>query len=1227
MPTRRRRSGQSLGTKISYIASNVDATTLISVPTTLGQTVNAENFNEGAVISQAISYGAVDSRSFDLSTRIPSGESGQRVPALLTNKTYWSYVISGDVELHQSGIHGGVGDVEDIKNVEATDLGIKFTPLEDSKGRIYLTGRLPIPPSRKIYATWVEDGPVDVKLICWDRNTKYRVTNAKVERGLATLTLDSTHTLGIDSMIRVTNVGEEFDGLFSAVRVGDNTISYVPTYDAYSLPIDTASFDSTTGILTVTFEPVDGFNQHALFLQDGWFNVSGLGEFFDGIKEVGGTTYLTFPKDGVQYVPTLILSVEAPDDAVPVVGPETGMVTKFLIDTSEYINERFITPTGQVSQDTYTYFKLRDRDIWGSDGQLYKIDTVTVSNNVATITTRDPMYVSVGDTVLIEGNPITVGETTSNILELLDKSGGSTVTQVSEDRYSISFSVPEEDAVPDTPTITIPSNKIVYLETQFSRLFEEYAVYAEVPFTPIEEGSDISQTSVLTSAKVFEVLGESRSEPSYSDTTYYVYREYTEDNVYKRILTIGLTDVQGFDIDNQVQIFGLGVPFDGEYTIVAKADFSEPEPTEPANPYPWPAPESGVPYKAIRVEAEEGQFEDPEIVYTEATSGKAVSFRRVPNSELSPAGLSFYGGDGSIVSRLSPTGEDSFISISGATINPQGSGSFRGLSASQNLEVFGATTLHTTNVDGSFTVQNGDLSAPQIFSENVTADMFTVRNIVINTPIPETEETSTLRLIRYYPRARYMQMKTNVVVSTFADANLFARYTDDIAILDRIPRGIIYSTNFDTVSDSAAFNTNANLIVFAAGEFRSDAERELILSGTFGSMYLNSNVSYVTYAELVISNSSGELFKPSGNVDTLYMQRIPANQTAPFLPFQVPIKTVENVLAVGTENRPISLDQNGSSNIYSMGYLQVGPRGNVNSVYWALRYRAITNLNTNISITSVDRHTPGTFNVYDMGALQPASHMRRSNTYTTTYGGNFFVLGNTAPTGNTFNSSPTFNIAGGGFANVSYTLHTVTKIIKAKDSAYYDNGGIGDAGTSDKYANQNSIYQGNPGTSSGTKKSQVSFYPVNAVNLGVPAEAIGTEDGTDPYAPGDVTYKVTKIELYLRNRHSYYASGLKAYWGYTADQTARNSSKPPAPYVAAGQQNSAFDKGQGKYITISSTARDLFANNQIYSILLGLTSASSNSYASTITNYGYFDGENQSDPPRLRVTYTYYTQD
>ena len=180
---------------------------------------------------------------------------------------------------------------------------------------------------------------------------------------------------------------------------------------------------------------------------------------------------------------------------------------------------------------------------------------------------------------------------------------------------------------------------------------------------------------------------------------------------------------------------------------------------------------------------------------------------------------------------------------------------------------------------------------------------------------------------------------------------------------------------------------------------------------------------------------------------------------------------------------------------------------------------------------------------------------------------------------------------------------TETQTVYASDSAYYDNYGKG-SGTSIPYAYQYYLYQGNPGTASGIKKSAVLF----------PAFVFtGKTDGLT----------ITKLEVYLRNRHSYNSSGLTAYIG--AFSGALGSSVPLA-LNACVATTTTFTKGQGKWVQLPPSWYSTFKNSGsgiIGGILLGVTDENPDTYYDGISNYGYFDGVTLNEAPQLRVTFKY----
>jgi hypothetical protein len=273
-------------------------------------------------------------------------------------------------------------------------------------------------------------------------------------------------------------------------------------------------------------------------------------------------------------------------------------------------------------------------------------------------------------------------------------------------------------------------------------------------------------------------------------------------------------------------------------------------------------------------------------------------------------------------------------------------------------------------------------------------------------------------------------------------------------------------------------------------------------------------------------------------------------------------------------------------------------------LYWILRLRHDTATSANVAFTTVG-NPQGSLVVTDIGQEKSLSYAAPNQAATTEWTTGF-------PPG-LLAGSGTFAPTTGQTATVTNVVTTNVVTVTANASAYYDNYGKGDGGTSDPYANEQSLYQGNPGTASGTKKSAVLF---NTYNLPVP---------TAPNANVTISNTtVTKIEVYLRNRHSYNSGGLTTKIGM-ATNTSLGSSIPSTTTTSVAPTTTTFTKGQGKWVTLGSGFHTYANTGALRVILISLTDNSPITYDSTLGNYGYFDGKLQSDPPKLRITYTYTT--
>jgi hypothetical protein len=192
-----------------------------------------------------------------------------------------------------------------------------------------------------------------------------------------------------------------------------------------------------------------------------------------------------------------------------------------------------------------------------------------------------------------------------------------------------------------------------------------------------------------------------------------------------------------------------------------------------------------------------------------------------------------------------------------------------------------------------------------------------------------------------------------------------------------------------------------------------------------------------------------------------------------------------------------------------------------------------------------------------------------------------------------------------GYNDVSSTTTTVfteTQTLDASDSAYYDNYGKG-VSLNFPEAFLYYLYQGNLENASGVKKSAVLF------------PAFDFTDKTNGLT-------ITKLEVYLRNRHSFNSNGMTVYLAAHSGTSLGDS--VPLALDSAPATTSTFTTGQGKWIDLPSSWYSSFTSGGTgRGILLGAIDENPDTYYDAIDNYGYFDGVTLEDAPQLRITYRY----
>jgi len=1086
LPSRRYRSRTSLGTRINRIRYSVSKSENTSIPSVVGDnSVSGNALARNAVSTDYIAGGAVDATVYGAVPYIPSGEGNQRVPAPLSEPLYWTKVVEGRVELHRSGIHGD-GEIEDTQHVTAETDGLRFDATTGETARIYLTGRLDLPKSRKVYGTWKSDLPIDIKLIYWINSPTYFVESAYRQDGITHIDVSNTsHTMAVGDSIRVYDTTDDFNGLYKVVEAQTDYVKATDYESAYTLTVNDSAYVNSTDILTLTITGIDPDNTVVraadLVVLKSLAGYEGFGGYYQILTADDTTTANTL---------VITVSVNSDADVADFYNGQTLSIYTFPgVDSVSY---QYFSPFGKVSEEEYHYVELEDRTVWGADGYTLPISEVSLTSNVARVVTNFANYLQVGDEVTISGvDELLAVPPATPVFDATH-----TVTASNNSSRSFNFSVTASNVTAQTNLY----NSVVVTRNQYTP--QQYAVYAEVPASE-------NSIKTLNEAKVFEVVGEPSTQPKYFTVTNVALTNnlatltLSENAPTDGAITVNLTDDT------------LSATFDGTFVIGNVS----------ANTISYAVTKANV--------------------ASQAATGTLLADVGVRHSELSPSGLVFYGPDGAVESRLGSAGLDK-LSLANAYIDVEGTGTFNnvvstGLSVSENASF------------GSSIAVDGDMS------------------------LHSTVQDTPFNLYGAYDAAKYHVVSNAATNSPYTQTNSFASYTGDI--LNRFPRGIIYSVDYGDLLTDTTNTATADRYTWAAGSFTLEPFRNYLFVVSFGAAGISTASNQASRVEFIASsnisttgNYALNTMVTANAVHVKQAHHFPANYVGPFPPMVFQYTTTNTAVSNGISR---SLIQGGAE------------------IFWQLRFTyANTATRTNAVITIHDDNFQDRYgiSIYDMGGFL------NSSTGYSTFGESKWLN-----TGNV--------VAGGAIGSTTTTI-TGSATSSATSSAYYDNYGKGDSGTSDPYANERSLYQGNPGTASGTKKSQVVFRAISEI---VGANISGN---VAPYS----NFTVTNIEVYLRNRHSYLGGGLTTSIGTTTANSLGSSS----PQSGTGNRvTTSFTKGQGKWVTLSSAQRSgIVADTGGWGILISQTSGTS-TYDSTLNNYGYFDGALLSDPPKVRVSYTY----
>jgi hypothetical protein len=1113
LPSKRYNSKRSFGTRFNDIKETFEVVNKQIPPDEIASSaVTYEQLEINSIDTTTINYGGISASNFSEGAKIASGESNQRVPSELTDVSYWVQVTSGYAELHKQGFHNN----EDIQHVEATSDGILFTPEVDEPARIYLTGRIPIPKSRKVFSTWEADRATNLRLIWWKNSHPVEVTNTFTTAGVATITTATAHGWTVGNEIRVTGLEVDYDGYHTITAVDTFSISY------------------TSPTLTVS----------------------------DNLNDVQWET------------------------------------------------------RGSVNLEDYVYEELVDKVVWDANYRTANVSNKVLTSNVATLTINASHEFVVGDTVV-------VGEIDNTF------NGTYKITAVTD--TTLSYQIVRDPAPSDVVSTAV--SPAIQITANDSRSATEYSVYVEIPAN--------DPTLLLESAKVFEVIGYGAKQPLYANVN--------NSSLTNNVATLTIVDATGnFAVDSSVVVSNVGSPYDGTHIISG---------VDPAS--------NTFTYNLINAN-----------VTSAVANGKAVAYDGKQRSELTPEGLRLYEPNGSLAVDLSTAGNSVFNIYSGgevvtsidsdggavftsvdsnsfildgtdlvgtfedATFNGYAYNRFNtanvanGESETSNsylnrlargsvyegytsfLSNFTLTTANTYYTLGSgyfipsfgrsyiFQVSFGSLNITNNSDEAVQAiirmgtgplsiggaNTFTLRSVVGSSTIGTLDTISTqFDTLNTFTSSRVIgkRIQSNVVTLLLEDDTFDGITTDNADKIGVTGSGYPYNGYWDVITSTVATSANVvsyNLAGTARGPNSTSTPRTVttnINSGERGVFVANTAGLYSGFPLTKVSGTG--VFGAGAVVNVItnatHFTTNVNHVTSGTMTFSVVqfIDTSASTAKVTEELQLFSATMPAESPIYYTVEL-LCPEPNVS---------VSGNFGSSPATTSTI-----TVSLIDIGQAKTSAFQEISDAGRTAVG----------------SQAPEFDTGGGG----GTVVKTVTKV--ADQSAYYDNYGRG-TGTTNPYAYKDSLYQGNPGTASGTKKSAVRF-PA----LGLPAGST-----------------VLKAELYLRNRHSYLSSGLTAYIGAHIDNDLENQTTAPLgrnfsttnnPPVGGDNADTpdtfstTFARGQGKWVTLPNSWYKAIADETVRGVLIGLTGVP-NTWYSGLTDYGYFDGYEMNDEPKLRITYQY----
>jgi hypothetical protein len=1144
MASRRSKSTKSVGNLINDARNKVQQIQTSSVSGSSGVAeggINAAAMGVNAVTTDIIAPGSITADKLAAGINSPGGQSLQRVPSPVVDVKYWTEVVAERVSVHTEAYFLN----KEAKNVSATISGILFSP---------------------------------------EKSANLSVTYRELEPTGATITTNVASGYDVGDTITVLGVGSPFDGTWTVLAVDEdsNALSYLVqegTQQRIAVSSDKYLTASITGLSkssnVVTFTANNSFREDQLVSITG---VSPSAYNFTGahVRTANATHFAVYDEISTgSYVSggtaVAIPTAKSDDNAFAIGYYETA-------DSTGIVSITTVVDHG---------FEVGDLVEVGGLGSPYD-GTFVITESNADIPKEFKYDTTVG---LVEPEAVTGGYvsvqadaaiflTGKHPVPVSKKVSINWISSESLDIYGVYWNLVNDAAVPIMVKIQTGSTGVTAkvganaYEWDIPSDASHYAIYAEVLADSAER--------YLQEISVFELVGDKNQKSSRIATV----------DIKDHVITIATAEPHSFVVGDEI--------------IFDKMDYVSNR------------------LNGVKLPIASITNASTFVVNSTSSTDDTVNALNLSDTydvvDMTNTLALVFGGTQKATTTISPT-EVIVTDRLGATLS--------------SITDTATNELTVRNTDGQV-VAGIKKDGSAVFT-NVDADYYTLdgRDIFGN-----------------FRTAKFDGKSYDSVYNLHADNDELYTTTGDNSYLNRLARGVVYEAVWDPAV-SLVLNTTTRFSTLASGYFKLEPNRSYQIIYSVGGMFVNNSSNLVSFLDLnmglgplsldgsrILHNRSaigtgtyGSFVTPPlqfNTRDDRYTQTFNISQVRKISNTSMMVTTstshaltVGSVMGVVDAGWPFSgyweitavtsntLTYTIQTGVYTGGAVAntAAPAGSkvvFHSLWGDSLYKTL----------EVPHEAPASQKIFwSLVVGKNASTADVSLTYTT--------QSSTANSANAFLQVIDLGQAKGGYSVWAEDRRTtlgsqsaefdsgqsgqeITETITttAVESAYYDNYGRG-TGTTDPYAYRYSLYQGNPGTASGTKKSALRFTPMS-----LPAGAV-----------------VNNVQLYLRNRHTYNSNGLTCYIGAHIDSNLSNQTTPPAGYNFTGATDTmttAFTRGQGKWITLPAAWYDDIGSGTITGFLVGL-SAITNTWYGSLANYGFFDGYSMADPPKLRVTYTYLT--